>query len=148
MSAFAPDPERLDFQKFVKKTVPDERAAIRAFLLTLEGKNGLQIADAIEDYLAPYARRLEEKTEIITGLERDQDELIGEVSSLERRLEEARAALEDAYDLYDAGESAASAYERGDLGECKRQHRRAEGIKERMREVLARLSPPPPRATQ
>ena len=36
-------------------TTPDERAAIRAFLLTLEGKNGLQIADAIEDYLAPYA---------------------------------------------------------------------------------------------
>src|SRR5690349_24042349 len=43
-------------------SAPEERAAIRAFLLTLEGKNGLQIADAIEDYLAPYARRLEELT--------------------------------------------------------------------------------------
>ena len=49
-------------------SAPEERAAIRAFLLTLEGKNGLQIADAIEDYLAPYARRLEEARAAIRWL--------------------------------------------------------------------------------
>lgn len=59
-----------------------------------------------------------------------------ERDTLKAAVEQAQAALEEAYDLYDAGESAASAYERGDLGECRRQHDRAEGIKERMREAL------------
>ena len=58
------------------------------------------------------------------------------------RVRELEAALEETYDLYDAGESAACAYERGDLVECRRQHRRAEGIKERIRAALTEPTPP------
>ena len=68
--------------------------------------------------------------------------LFQRVEQAEARVAALEAALEEAYDLYDAGESAAAAYERGDLLDCRRQHERAEGIKERIRAALTELTPP------